>query len=148
MESNTRFLIMIRFTLFVVLEKIISYEANGKKIRRKHSSKIFKIINSNNLLSDWVGHADKKEYRDLDEKIDFGAFLANSPQLSVNLYLGSRFYQALFYLFNEDFRTIEDEMIEVAGKIFEDFNQDFTKVKEFLCKYKGRKIFSCVESPE
>ena len=139
---------MIKFTLFIVLEKIISYEVHGKKIRRKHTSKIFKIINSNNLLSAWAGHADKKEHRDLDEKIDFGAFLANTPQLSVNLYLGSRFYQALFYLFNEDFRTIDDEMIEIAEKIFKDFEQDFEKVREFLCKYKGKKIFSCTESPE
>jgi len=139
---------MIKFTLLIVLEKIISYEAHGKKIRRKHTSKIFKIINSNNLLSAWAGHADKKEHRDLDEKIDFEAFLSSTPQLSVNLYLGSRFYQALFYLFNEDFRTIDDEMIEIAEKIFKDFDQDFEKVKDFLCKHKGKKIFSCTESPE
>jgi hypothetical protein len=139
---------MIRFTLFIILDEVISYESDGKKKRRKHISEIFKVINSNNLLSHWVGHADTKEYKDLDKKVDFAAFLDASPKLSVNLYLGSRFYQALFYLFNEDFRTIDEEMINVAEKIFKDFDQEFGVVRDFLCKYKGKKIFSCVESPE
>lgn len=136
---------MIKFVLYIILDKKISYQKNGKKISVKHESKTFKIINSNNLTCHWFGFAESKERRDLDEKIDFELFLENTPQISIDLYIGSKFYQALWYLFNEDFRTIDDEMVEVGAKIFEDLKEDYTKVKEFLCKYKGNKIFSCLE---
>lgn len=141
----------MNFTIYVVPKKTLNYtNKSGKKVRVKPKSQHFKVINHFNPASYWAGKASLEEAKKLDEKICFDSFLENCPKvISKEAIPGGKVFQAFDYLFSEDFRTIDDGMIEVFDKIRIDLNksesEDFSQIRDFLVKYKDHKIFSTLE---
>jgi hypothetical protein len=141
----------MNLVVYFLTKKRVSYESNdGRKLSIKPTSKVFKIANSTNPVSRWVGKASLSEFNALNNRIDIEAFMSAAPKFSIKqAIVGGKVYGVLDYLFGEDFRTINQEMIDVFDKIRVDINKEddaeLSELKELLIKHIGCKIFSIVE---
>lgn len=141
----------MNLVVYFLTKQRVSYTSHdGRKLSVKPTSKVFKIANSTNHVSRWVGKASLSELNKLDDKIDIESFMTAAPKFSVKqAIVGGKVYGVLDYLFGEDFRTINQEMIDVFDKIRVDLNKEndteFSELRELLIKYIGCKIFSIVE---
>lgn len=126
--------------IYVVPDRRVTYKGpGGKKVIKKLSSNDFKTYLSGNTASYWVNYTSPHERQKLDQIYNLDDLISQAPHLVTGLYYGSKGESDLFYLINEDFRTIDESLVRNVNSTVDEFGLDLLIV-EFLRQNIGKKV--------
>lgn len=130
-------------TIYTIPNKKVSYcRPDGKKITKLLNSDCFKVFLSGNTASYWIDYCGIEKRKKFDSRYDLNLLISHAPHLITGLYYGSPGEADLFYIINEDCRTIDDSMVENVKMACEEFSLS-NMIWEFLRNHIGEKVI-CV----